>query len=257
MLTKTTTLQIKLFLYFWFVRSECRTPPLLRRHWTKLRFHPITAAVCQVHRCPQSALQTPHVRTHLCGCRNMSSIYPGIYEWCFHTFLSADQLHDGLSSNHSVLGHSPGLVQGPRETDGTSAEYNKENKRSHADRGNNTDPAAELMLKAFFFLNDLFLTILHLLTDCVNLVPKVNFLLVFFWGFLLTANHLVIIMSNDYFSEKSIVSFANAVSIEQQAFSFQPIHPSLSPFVLCEPNHLWLVYTFLWKRYLWWKMFLV
>uniref|UniRef100_A0A3Q2ZD71 Dachshund c n=1 Tax=Kryptolebias marmoratus TaxID=37003 RepID=A0A3Q2ZD71_KRYMA len=53
------------------------------------------------------------------------------------------QLHDGLSSSHSVLGHSPGLVQGPRETDGTSTEYNKENKRSHTDRGNSTDSNCE------------------------------------------------------------------------------------------------------------------
>ncbi|XP_069548985.1 dachshund c isoform X3 [Brachyistius frenatus] len=47
-------------------------------------------------------------------------------------------LHDGLSSSHSVLGHSPGLVQGPRETDVTSVEYNKENKRSHSDRDNSS-----------------------------------------------------------------------------------------------------------------------
>ncbi|XP_037553516.1 dachshund c [Nematolebias whitei] len=51
------------------------------------------------------------------------------------------QLHDGLLSNHSVLGHSPGLVHGPRETDGASAEYNKENKRSHADRENSSSAA--------------------------------------------------------------------------------------------------------------------
>ncbi|KAL3971905.1 activated CDC42 kinase 1 [Sarotherodon galilaeus] len=43
-------------------------------------------------------------------------------------------LHDGLSSSHSVLGHSPGLVQGGRDTDVTSVEYNKENKRNHSDR---------------------------------------------------------------------------------------------------------------------------
>jgi len=55
----------------------------------------------------------------------------------FFTFciFSPDSLHDGLSSSHSVLGHSPGIVQGPRETDVTSVEYNKENKRSHTDRG--------------------------------------------------------------------------------------------------------------------------
>ncbi|KAK5613403.1 hypothetical protein CRENBAI_022320 [Crenichthys baileyi] len=46
------------------------------------------------------------------------------------------QLNNGLSSGHSVLGHSPGMVQGTREADGTSVEYNKENKRSHTDRGN-------------------------------------------------------------------------------------------------------------------------
>ncbi|XP_022073849.1 dachshund c isoform X2 [Acanthochromis polyacanthus] len=47
-------------------------------------------------------------------------------------------LHDGLSSSHSVLGHSPALVQGARETDVALVEYNKENKRSHADRDNNS-----------------------------------------------------------------------------------------------------------------------
>ncbi|XP_004551550.1 dachshund c isoform X2 [Maylandia zebra] len=51
-------------------------------------------------------------------------------------------LHDGLSSSHSVLGHSPGSVQGGRDTDGTSVEYNKENKRSHSDR-DNTSLAAQ------------------------------------------------------------------------------------------------------------------
>lgn len=48
---------------------------------------------------------------------------------------SPEPLHDGLSSSHSVLGHSPGLVQGGRDTDVTSVEYNKENKRNHSDRG--------------------------------------------------------------------------------------------------------------------------
>ncbi|XP_005474321.1 dachshund c isoform X1 [Oreochromis niloticus] len=51
-------------------------------------------------------------------------------------------LHDGLSSSHSVLGHSPGLVQGGRDTDVTSVEYNKENKRNHSDR-DNTSLAAQ------------------------------------------------------------------------------------------------------------------
>uniref|UniRef100_A0A3B5Q3E2 Dachshund c n=1 Tax=Xiphophorus maculatus TaxID=8083 RepID=A0A3B5Q3E2_XIPMA len=48
------------------------------------------------------------------------------------------QLHDGLSSGHSVLGHSPGMVQGARETDGTPMDYNKENKRNHTDRDNSS-----------------------------------------------------------------------------------------------------------------------
>ncbi|KAM4599048.1 dachshund c isoform 1-T1 [Fundulus diaphanus] len=51
------------------------------------------------------------------------------------------QLHDGLSSGHAVLGHSPGMVQGTRETDGTPVEYNKENKRSHTDRDNSSSAA--------------------------------------------------------------------------------------------------------------------
>ncbi|XP_014823715.1 PREDICTED: dachshund homolog 1-like isoform X1 [Poecilia mexicana] len=51
------------------------------------------------------------------------------------------QLHDGLSSGLSVLGHSPGLVQGTRETDGTPMDYNKENKRNHSDRDNSSSAA--------------------------------------------------------------------------------------------------------------------
>ncbi|XP_034464922.1 dachshund c isoform X3 [Hippoglossus hippoglossus] len=46
--------------------------------------------------------------------------------------------HDGLSSSHSVLGHSPGVVQGSRETDVTPVEYSKESKRSHTDRDNSS-----------------------------------------------------------------------------------------------------------------------
>uniref|UniRef100_A0A1A8L698 SKI/SNO/DAC domain-containing protein n=1 Tax=Nothobranchius pienaari TaxID=704102 RepID=A0A1A8L698_9TELE len=49
--------------------------------------------------------------------------------------------HDALSSSHGVLGHCPGTVHGPRETDGTSAEYNKENKRSHSDKDNSSSAA--------------------------------------------------------------------------------------------------------------------
>ncbi|XP_023146890.1 dachshund c isoform X3 [Amphiprion ocellaris] len=58
-----------------------------------------------------------------------------------HTERTAETTHplrDGLSSSHSVLGHSPALVQGARETDVALVEYNKENKRSHADRDNNS-----------------------------------------------------------------------------------------------------------------------
>ncbi|XP_071767777.2 dachshund c isoform X1 [Centroberyx gerrardi] len=47
-------------------------------------------------------------------------------------------LHDGLSSSHNVLGHSPSVVQGARETDVASLEYSKDNKRSHADRDNSS-----------------------------------------------------------------------------------------------------------------------
>ncbi|XP_077960825.1 dachshund c isoform X4 [Gasterosteus aculeatus] len=49
-----------------------------------------------------------------------------------HTERSGETTHpqdDGLSSSHNVLGHSP---------DGTSMEYSKENKRSHADRENSS-----------------------------------------------------------------------------------------------------------------------
>ncbi|XP_058506696.1 dachshund c isoform X1 [Solea solea] len=45
---------------------------------------------------------------------------------------------DGLSSSHSVLGHSPALVQGSRDPDVTPVEYSKESKRSHSDRDNSS-----------------------------------------------------------------------------------------------------------------------
>lgn len=49
--------------------------------------------------------------------------------------LFPDPHHDGLSSSHSVPGHSPGVRQGARETDVASVEFSKESKRSHTDRG--------------------------------------------------------------------------------------------------------------------------
>ncbi|XP_029306442.1 dachshund c [Cottoperca gobio] len=58
-----------------------------------------------------------------------------------HTERTAETTHphdDGLSSSHNVLGHSPGVVHGARETDGTSVEYSKENKRGHTDRNNSS-----------------------------------------------------------------------------------------------------------------------
>ncbi|KAL6102022.1 uncharacterized protein ACO6RY_17149 [Pungitius sinensis] len=58
-----------------------------------------------------------------------------------HTERSGETTHpqdDGLSSSHNVLAHSPGVVHVSRETDGTSVEYSKENKRSHADRDNSS-----------------------------------------------------------------------------------------------------------------------
>lgn len=132
-------------------------PPRLP-HWRKLSCRPITAAVCQVHHLTQNALQKLHVCTHLCTHSIVagsicSKIHTYIYILFIFYFLSynrsyksvnnlfalyvfsPDPLHDGLSSSHTVLGHSPGLVQGGRDTDGTSVEYNKENKRSHSDRG--------------------------------------------------------------------------------------------------------------------------
>lgn len=54
-----------------------------------------------------------------------------------HTERTAENTHphdDGLSSSHNVLGHSPGVVHGARETDVTSVDYSKENKRGHSDR---------------------------------------------------------------------------------------------------------------------------
>ncbi|KAM4607154.1 dachshund c [Polymixia lowei] len=42
--------------------------------------------------------------------------------------------HDGLSSSHSLLGHSPSVVQGAREADVAALEYSKDTKRNHADR---------------------------------------------------------------------------------------------------------------------------
>ncbi|XP_034537912.1 dachshund c isoform X3 [Notolabrus celidotus] len=54
-----------------------------------------------------------------------------------HTERTAESTHpldDGVSSGHSLLGHSPGMVQAARETEVTSLDYSKENKRSHSDR---------------------------------------------------------------------------------------------------------------------------
>ncbi|XP_034040175.1 dachshund c isoform X2 [Thalassophryne amazonica] len=51
-----------------------------------------------------------------------------------HTAESTHQVHEGLLSNHMVLGHSPPVVQAVRETDVTSVD----NKRSHTDRDNSS-----------------------------------------------------------------------------------------------------------------------
>lgn len=75
-----------------------------------------------------------------------------------------------------MLRHSPGLAQGPRETDGTLAEYNKENKRSHTDRGNNAASAAELVLKALLF-KWLVFKVSYMYRLTVNLASEVNFML--------------------------------------------------------------------------------
>ncbi|XP_056147692.1 dachshund c isoform X2 [Lampris incognitus] len=50
------------------------------------------------------------------------------------TIETAHPLHEGLSSGHGVLGHSPGMVQGARETDVAALEYSKDTKRTPADR---------------------------------------------------------------------------------------------------------------------------
>ncbi|KAM3606315.1 uncharacterized protein V6R79_014180 [Siganus canaliculatus] len=47
-------------------------------------------------------------------------------------------LDNGLSSSHSVLGHSPGVMHVGRDTDLTSVDHSKENKRSHTDRDNSS-----------------------------------------------------------------------------------------------------------------------
>ncbi|XP_036980688.1 dachshund c isoform X1 [Acanthopagrus latus] len=55
-----------------------------------------------------------------------------------HTERTAETAHpqdNGLSSSHNVLGHSPGVVQGGRDTD---VEHSKENKRGHTDRDNSS-----------------------------------------------------------------------------------------------------------------------
>ncbi|XP_041803593.1 dachshund c isoform X3 [Chelmon rostratus] len=57
-----------------------------------------------------------------------------------HTERTAETTHpldNGLPSSQSVLGHSPGVVQGARETDVTSVEHSKE-KRGQTDRDNSS-----------------------------------------------------------------------------------------------------------------------
>lgn len=58
-----------------------------------------------------------------------------------HTERTAETTHphdDGMPSGHSLLGHSPSMVQGAREADVTSLEYSKESKRGHSDRDNSS-----------------------------------------------------------------------------------------------------------------------
>lgn len=56
-----------------------------------------------------------------------------IFSTCY--IILVDPLDNGLSSSHNLLGHSPGVVHGARETDVASVEHCKENKRGHSDRG--------------------------------------------------------------------------------------------------------------------------
>lgn len=106
-------------------------------HWRKLRCHPITAAVCQVRHLTRSALQKPHVCTDWRNSPKCFSFVDTCTTICIFNFsisLISDSLDNGLSG-HNVLGHSPGAGQGVRESDVTSVEHSKENKRSHCDRG--------------------------------------------------------------------------------------------------------------------------
>lgn len=126
-------------------RNECATAPPLLPHWRKLRCHPITAAACQVLHLTWSVLQKTHVGvkprnkkkclrcfcfTDVCDPSALSCI---LEHYCF--ILISDLLDNGLPSGHAVLGLSPSVGQGVRESDVTSVEHGKENRRTHCDRG--------------------------------------------------------------------------------------------------------------------------
>ncbi|XP_026165899.1 dachshund c isoform X2 [Mastacembelus armatus] len=107
------------------------------------------ANVAQLHANPPARAPTSVIKERVCDSpspspslddAHMSSNHSSsVSSSPSHTERTAEithPLHDSLSS--SVLGHSPGVAQGARETDVTPVEYSKENKRSHTDRDNSS-----------------------------------------------------------------------------------------------------------------------
>ncbi|XP_031163690.1 dachshund c isoform X1 [Sander lucioperca] len=109
------------------------------------------ANVAQLHAKPPARAPTSVIKERVCDSPSpspsldeaqMSSNHSSsVSSSPSHTERTAESTHphdDGLPSSHNVLGHSPGVVHGTRETDGTSVEYSKENKRGHTDRDNSS-----------------------------------------------------------------------------------------------------------------------
>ncbi|XP_060895965.1 dachshund c isoform X1 [Labrus mixtus] len=109
------------------------------------------ANVAQLHAKPPARTPTSVIKERVCDSPSpspsldeaqMSSNHSSsVSSSPSHTERTAETPHahdDRLSSGHSLLGHSPGVVLGARETEVTSLEYSKENKRGHTDRDNSS-----------------------------------------------------------------------------------------------------------------------
>ncbi|XP_068183496.1 dachshund c isoform X2 [Antennarius striatus] len=109
------------------------------------------ANVAQLHAKPPARAPTSVIKERVCDSPSpspsleeaqMSSNHSSsVSSSPAHSERAAETTHpldNGLSSSHSLLGHSPGVVHGALETDVASGEHCKENKRGHSDRDNSS-----------------------------------------------------------------------------------------------------------------------